>query len=70
MYVSECYADGGPVLKRVRPRAKGRYGSGVVGSYDIVSCLTVLLMLTTALRRGNAILKPMVHMTVALQEKS
>jgi Ribosomal protein L22p/L17e len=24
LYVSECMADGGPVLKRIRPRAKGR----------------------------------------------
>ena len=26
LYVSECMADGGPVLKRIRPRAKGRCG--------------------------------------------
>lgn len=24
LYVAECYADGGPVLKRVMPRAQGR----------------------------------------------
>ena len=24
LYVSECYADQGPTLKRIRPRAKGR----------------------------------------------
>jgi large subunit ribosomal protein L22 len=24
MYIKECYADGGPVLKRIRPRAMGR----------------------------------------------
>jgi ribosomal protein L22 len=24
LVVSECYADGGPILKRFRPRAKGR----------------------------------------------
>ncbi len=26
LYVSECYADGGPTLKRFRPRARGRAG--------------------------------------------
>ncbi len=24
LYVAECFADGGPQLKRARPRAKGR----------------------------------------------
>lgn len=24
LYVAECFADGGPILKRVQPRAKGR----------------------------------------------
>lgn len=24
LFVSECFADGGPQLKRIRPRAKGR----------------------------------------------
>jgi large subunit ribosomal protein L22 len=24
LYVKECYADGGPIMKRMRPRAQGR----------------------------------------------
>ena len=24
LYIAECFADGGPILKRVRPRAQGR----------------------------------------------
>ncbi len=36
LYVSECYADGGPVLKRVRPRAKGRYGLQVMLPHDFL----------------------------------
>ena len=31
LYVSECFADGGPQLKRVRPRAKGRCERSAVG---------------------------------------
>ncbi len=31
LYVSECFADGGPQLKRVRPRAKGRFELSAVG---------------------------------------
>ena len=27
LYVSECYADQGPIMKRYRPRAMGRAGS-------------------------------------------
>lgn len=30
LYVSECMADGGPVLKRIRPRAKGRCGGAAL----------------------------------------
>ena len=30
LYVSECMADGGPVLKRIRPRAKGRCADAAV----------------------------------------
>jgi large subunit ribosomal protein L22 len=43
LIVSECFADEGPVLKRVRARAQGR---------------------------ANAILKPTVHITVKVAEKS
>jgi len=42
LVVSECFADGGPQLKRVRPRAKGR---------------------------ASKILKPMVHLTIRVQER-
>lgn len=43
LYVTECFADEGPVLKRFRPRAQGR---------------------------ANLILKPTVHITVKVAEKS
>jgi large subunit ribosomal protein L22 len=43
LYVSECYANEGPVLKRFQPRAQGR---------------------------ANRILKPMVHITVKVAEKT
>ena len=43
LYVSECFADEGPVMKRYRPRAQGR---------------------------ANRILKPTVHITVKVAERS
>ena len=43
LYVSECYADGGPVLKRVRPRAKGRCGLSVVAMCRIHTTASCVL---------------------------
>lgn len=43
LYVSECFADEGPIMKRFRPRAQGR---------------------------ANMILKPTVHITIKVAEKS
>ena len=44
LYVSECFADGGPVLKRVRPRAKGRYGLQSVISHHLLRLPTEQFM--------------------------
>jgi len=43
LFVSECFADEGPVMKRYRPRAQGR---------------------------ANRILKPTVHITIKVAERS
>ena len=82
LYVSECMADGGPVLKRIRPRAKGRCGGApclLSWHHQLQWPFTTLarpgahyavddeVILNT--RRGARILKPTFHLVVKVAER-
>ena len=77
LFVSKCFADGGPQLKRVRPRAKGRCDLLFVSRalallpqrFRLCLLKDFARVKLICYRRGNKILKPMVHMTIMVQER-
>lgn len=80
LYVSECMADGGPVLKRIRPRAKGRCGLELRQKASFHLHLSVysackfdmrvhLRELFLWLCRAARILKPTFHLVVKVSER-
>lgn len=78
LYVSECMADGGPVLKRIRPRAKGRCVKRRSRHFLLLSERTLPGSATSAcaefmellwFRRAARILKPTFHLVVKVAER-